>query len=171
MFLPLAACQLPSRPTAQPTPPPTPLASNSLAFETVARNESGVNIRADQMNDQPQLFLLTAPNEIARIQNQVNPETLRQLRNVNFDEYVVIALLRGRKPSNNYQTVIERIEQMDHQLIIHAQFWEPSPQWASTGAETSPYHLVTVARQRISDLSQVELTLHSIPLTPTPPAN
>jgi len=45
---------------------------------------SGVNISADQMNDQPQLFLLTAPNEIALIQDQVNPETLLQLRNVNI---------------------------------------------------------------------------------------
>ena len=149
---------------------PTPIEGGSLAFETVALNESGTNIDVNHMRDEIQLLLLLSSDDITFIQDQVNPETLLQLHNINFNEYVVIALFRGRKPSDNYQTMIERIFQKEDELAIQAQFWEPNPQWMSADAITSPYHLVKVARRHIPDLSKVKLTLHSIPITPTPPA-
>lgn len=187
IFLPLVACQWLGEQATQPTEPPTTLSTapptielnaqptptpsvltstveNSLEFETVVLD--GCKLEKDEV----ELLFLTSSEQIASIQDQVSSATLQQLQNINFDEDVVIALLRGLKPSNNYQTVIERIVQQDHQLIIHAQFWEPNPQWESTTAETSPCHLVKVARRHILDLSQVELTVQSIPITPTPPA-
>jgi PrcB C-terminal len=179
ILLPLVACQWPGEQATQPTKPPsaapnvqftstppvlTSVVGNSLEFETVVLDGCGLE------KDEVELLFLTSSADIASIQNQVSPVTLQQLQNVNFDEDVVIVLLRGLKPSNNYQTVIDRIVQQNHQLIIYAQFWEPNPQWESTTAETSPCHLVKVARQLIADLSQVELTLQAIPMTPTPPA-
>ena len=66
-----------------------------MAFETVAINESGANIDATSTKVETQLLLLTSAEEVALIQAQINPESLRKLQTVNFEEYVVIALLRA----------------------------------------------------------------------------
>lgn len=182
-LLPLIACRQPSEQAAQPIeqspasvtttptaaatvhPTPTFVDGQSIEFETVVID--GCKVEKGEV----QLFLITTREEIAIIEDQVNQATQQQLQNIDFNEYIVLALLRGLKPSNNYQTLIEHIVQQEHRLTIYAQFWEPSPYWSSTSAETSPCHLVKVARQDILDLSQVELVLQAIPLTPTPPAN
>lgn len=154
-------------PTATATVHPTPtfVDGQSIEFETVIID--GCKLEKEEV----QIFLITSSEETAAVEAQVNQATWQQLQNIDFNEYVVLALLRGLKPSNNYQTLIDRIVQQAHRLTIYAQFWEPSPQWESTTAETSPCHLVKVARQSILDLSEVELVLQAFPLTPTPPAN
>jgi hypothetical protein len=140
-----------------------------VPFETVAVNESGANIDAHVMREGAQLLLLTSPNQLVSTQDQVNPETWSDLQQVDFPQHAVVALFRGRKPSTNYQTMIERITRRNDRLIVYAQFWEPNPAYASAAAETSPYHLVKI------DISQlpaqpVELVLQPYELTPTPPA-
>ena len=114
------------------------------------------------------MLLLTSPNQLVRFQDQVNPETRTDLQQVDFQQYAVVALLRGRKPSTNSQTVIERITRQDDRLTVYAQFWEPNPAYASAAAETSPYHLVKIDSAQLP-AQPVELVLQPYGLTPTPP--
>ena len=163
----LAGCQL-----SQVMPSIAPPSTNGkveIPFETVALNENGANIDAHAMQEGPRLLLLTSPEQLAGIQDQVNPETWAALQQTDFQQYAIVALFRGRKPSTNYQTVIERIERQGNRLIVYAQFWEPNPAWASATTETSPYHLVKIDRRQVP-VSSVELVLQSYVVTPTPPA-
>ena len=163
----LTGCQL------SPVTPPVAAYPTSgeveIPFETVALNEGGANIDAHAMREGSQLLLLTSSEQLAGIQEQVNPQTLADVQQVDFQQYAVIALFRGTKPSTNYQTVIERIAKEDDRMIIYAQFWEPNPAWESATAETRPYHIVKIGRRQVP-VSSVELVLQSYVLTPTPPA-
>ena len=162
----LAGCHL--SPVTLPAATPPTTGEIEIPFETVAVNESGANIDAHVMREGAQLLLLTSPNQLVSIQDQVNPETWAHLQQVDFQQHAVVALFRGRKPSTNYQTVIERITRQDDRLIVYAQFWEPNPAYASAAAETSPYHLVKIDSSQIP-AQPVELVLQPYVLTPTPP--
>lgn len=160
----LAGCQL-----SQVMPPAAaPPASGEveIPFETIALDEIGVNVELGLI---PQLILLTSSDDAAKIKDWVKAEVYTQLESLDFEQYAIVALFRGRKPSTNYQTVIERIERQGNRLIVYAQFWEPNPAWASATTETSPYHLVKIDRRQVP-VSSVELVLQSYVVTPTPPA-
>lgn len=117
---------------------------------------------------QAQGFSIRATTEVTLLQDFVNPETLAALQTVDFERNNVVALFRGFKGSSNYQTVIEQITQKNGQLIVYAQFWEPSPYFASALEITSPYHLVKIEKAQIT-IIEPTLVLHSYVLTPTPP--
>jgi hypothetical protein len=160
----LAGCQL-----SQVMPPAAaPPASGEveIPFETIALDEIGVNVELGLI---PQLILLTSSDDAAKIKDWVKAEVYTQLESLDFEQYAIVALFRGRKPSTNYQTVIERIERQGNRLIVYAQFWEPNPAWESATTETSPYHLVKIDRCQVP-VSSVELVLQAHMLTPTPPA-
>ncbi|PMB19432.1 hypothetical protein CEN47_23205, partial [Fischerella thermalis CCMEE 5319] len=101
----LAGCQL-----SQVMPPAAaPPASGEveIPFETIALDEIGVNVELGLI---PQLILLTSSDDAAKIKDWVKAEVYTQLESLDFEQYAIVALFRGRKPSTNYQTVIERIE-------------------------------------------------------------
>ena len=100
----------------------------------------------------------------------VNAEDFVQLQQVDYQSYAVIALFRGIQGSSNYQTIIKRVQRENYQLVIHTEFWAPSPFYTSTAALTYPYHLVKIAKVNLPTQS-AELTLETVSLTPTPPGN
>lgn len=158
----LAACQPIVAPTKQANEIDVP-------FETVVLNEGEVGIDLNKVSPEPQLLLLTSPDELVMIADNVNSDTLAALQQIDFQRFSVIVLLRGRKPSYNYQTVIERITKRGNQLVVYSQFWEPNPVYPVAAAETSPYHLVTVDKQ-MAPVESIELVLQAHSRTPTPPA-
>lgn len=121
---------------------------HSILFETIALEEWGGGYESKD----PHAFLLIDPADIAEIADFVKPEHLEQLHQVDFAQNAVIAVFRGIQPSSNYKIVIERINTQDALLTIHAQFWEPAPNQGGAAQETSPYHLVSVAKDRIGPL-------------------
>ncbi|MBP7961758.1 MAG: protease complex subunit PrcB family protein [Caldilineaceae bacterium] len=157
--------------TSEPVPFPTfpPVEGVDVSFETIALNESDTNILAEARKPEPQLLLLTSAQDTTAIQNQVNPETWPLLQGVGFDKYAIVTLFQGIQPSSNYRAVIQRITRQDNRLIVDAQFWQPNPYWASTTAETYPYHLVKVSKDDLP-AGKVELVLQIVVLTPVPPA-
>ena len=164
-----AACQVPM---PLPTPPPSTPGEVAVPFATIALNDSGgdIDITQHEIGGKPQGLLLTSPDQLAGLESWVNPPTWAALQQVDFQRDAVIALFRGRKPSSNYQTIIERITKQADKLIIHAQFWEPSPHWASKAEVTFPYHVVKISQHDVSS-GQLELVLAPTLITPTPPAN
>ena len=184
IFLPLVACQLPGGqaaqpaeqstlvPTGQPTiestqePTFTPIAEDSIRFETITLNLSGMDI----MNLDPgqQLLLLTSVTDIDKIADWITPETLTNLQQINFTEFSVIALFRGYMPSTNFHVVIEQITMQDSSLIVHAQFWQPAPNQASATAVVSPYHIVKIEKNLLPS-QPMKLLLESRAVSETPP--
>jgi hypothetical protein len=146
---------------------PTPFGV-AISFETIEVSEGGGVVEKLEPFTGPRLLLLTESDEIVDLEHNISPQAYAGLQQVDFQQFVVIALFRGRKPYSKYQTVIEQVWRQDDRLLVYAQFWEPSPFYGSAPAETSPYHLVKVARHDLPS-GQPELVLVPIPLTPTPP--
>jgi hypothetical protein len=163
-----AGCQMP---VPLPTPPPGTPDEVEVPFETIALNDSGgdIDITLHQIGGEPQVFLLTGPDQLAELESWVNPPTWAALQKVDFQQHALIALFRGHKPSSNYQTIIQRITKQAGKLMIQAKFWEPSPHWESTTAVPFPYHIVKIARNYVSS-AQLELVLAPTLITLTPPA-
>lgn len=163
----LASCQ-----AVTPAPPgnaPTAGVEVEVPFETIVQTEEGPVTDDLTPRIDAQLLLLTSPDQLGAIEGRVSPEALAALQQVDFQQYSVVALFRGRMPTYNYQTIIERITTNDSRVAVYAQFWSPSPWYASAAAETSPYHLVKVEKRRLP-AGFPEIVLQSYPLTPTPPA-
>lgn len=165
----LLACQPIVRPTDVVSPLDGP-ATVEIPFETISLNETGEGIRDSTVTEETQLLLLTTPEQVHSLKTMVNSEDFAQLQQVDFTADAVIALFRGWRGSHNYQTIIEQITQEKEHLRVHAQFWEPSPYWASAEEITYPYHLVKIHKGDLPS-RQVELELEPVTITPTPPAN
>lgn len=164
----LAGCQ-----SVTPAPPrnaPTASVEVDVPFETIEQTEDGsVNESVPPITN-AQLLLLTSPDELGAIEGRVRPEAMLQLRQIDFQQYAVVALFRGVRPGGNcYQTAIEHITVEDSRLFVYAQFWSPSPRSVCTANITYPYHLVKVEKRRLPVAWYMDLVLQVYPLTPTPP--
>ncbi len=139
-----------------------------MPFETLSLNDSGTNINTSEATEETQLLLVNDAKQAMALEPMVNPEDFARLQTVDYAHYAVIALFRGRQESNNYQTVIQQIVSEDNHLIVEADFWAPSPYYASTTALTYPYHLIKISRANLP-AAQVMLQLAPTFITPTPP--
>src|SRR5690606_3309858 len=90
--------------------------SHTIPFETIAIDEGGgggeIKVEAE-----PHLVLLTTAEQIVDIRTQVSLPVQNELQLVNFQQYIVIGLFRGRQPTTGYQTTITQIIQHANQLI------------------------------------------------------
>ena len=119
-----------------------------VPFETVAIEEWGSGYEGIE----PQVFLLTETEDIAKVEQLVNSEHLEQLRQVDFERYAIITVFQGVQPSSNHKVVIERIMMYDALLTVYAKFWQPSPTQGGAAQITSPYHLVKVKKDSFATM-------------------
>ncbi|MCX6049624.1 MAG: protease complex subunit PrcB family protein [Chloroflexi bacterium] len=156
-FYPLAACQTHTMPPLQP-------GEVNVPFETIAHDQWGVD--KNLSNREPRLFLLSTQGDLAQVKDLIDQKVMNQLEQVDFQQYVIVALFRGMKPSSNYQTMITRMTKKNDELMIYAALYEPNTAYGSATALTSPYHIVRVARNNIN-VAKAKLVLQSVLLTPT----
>lgn len=129
----------------QTIPPTTSVGEVEIPFETVALDEDGLVV---VMEDEPLLLAIKSPGEISSIADRLSYESLAKLQAVDFDDFVVVALLRDFQLSTGYPVYIKRLVQRDGQLIVYAEFWSP-PELSGQGmATTAPYHLVKITKKQ-----------------------
>lgn len=122
-----------------------------LSFETISLETYGVAV--DFEDTFPKLFLLVEPADIAQVEALLTPQDRQTLQEIDFEEYAVIGLFRGREPSSNYDTVITRLTKYyGSTLIVEATFYVPGSLGLSHAVVTSPYHLVKVPKAQVSRL-------------------
>lgn len=140
-----------------------------LPFETIERNDT-YSPEEGYGGRKPHVILATSRGEIEKLEGVVSQEALDRLTELDFERYFALALFRGRQATSGYDTVIERVAKQGDKIVVYAQFWEPSPDYAVFSAATSPYHIIKVRR---SDgvSTQVELVLQSQVVTPTAPSH
>lgn len=150
-------------------PKPTELPKEiQLPFDTIERND---NLSAEEgySGQEPRVIFITTRQAIDRLKGLVTQETIDRLAELNFQQYFVLAVFRGRQATFGYDTIIERVARRGNKIVIYAQFWEPSPYYVVQAAETSPYHVIKVRRDD-GVLQETELVLQSRLITPTPPS-
>ncbi len=168
----LSSCQVPLAPptdiAATTAPAITATQINEqevdVPFETIAQGETGKEV-VDTLTAM-RLQLLTSNEQTQGFETLVTPQALADLRRVDFERYIVVALLQGVQTGTNYQTVIEGITRQNNRLIAHTQVSEPSSQNAVTATYNSSYHLVRIERRHIPSQDLV-LVLQAQMLTPT----
>jgi hypothetical protein len=164
----------PTRPVPEASPtvmgkgaPSPALVERDLPFETIERGES--DYYQFHPTEPPHIFLIASAEETSRLAGWVSTTAQQALAQLDYQRYFVIALFRGHFGSSGYDAIIQRITRRDEGLVVHAQFWAPSPYYAVTAANSKPYHLVRVLRDG-GPLQTAELMLESQVVTPTPPA-
>jgi len=153
----------------RPSPPELPK-ETELPFETIERRDWSGDIGLEPYSGaEPRVILVTSRPEIDQLKLLITPQAMDQLARLDFEQYFVIAVFRGRKPSSGYDTIIERVARQGNKIVIFAQFWEPSPYYEVQAEETSSYHVIKVHRDG-SVIRETELALQSRIITPTPPS-
>ena len=159
----LTACAPPG-----PTPTPTPEETN-LPFETIEREDFGYNYLA-RPNEPQRVFLIRSTDEITRIPSGwISPDAEKALAQLDYQRYFALALFRDLSGSSGYDVIIQRVSRRNDKLVLHVQFWAPSPHYSETALATRPYHVIKVLRDG-GALEETGLVLESQLLTPTPPS-
>ena len=117
-----------------------------LSFETIAQKDI-INYREES----PALFVIANNDEIDALVPNVlaeDPLLVDQLRQLDYDHFFAILVLQGQKGSTGYAVTVKQIVRQGSQVMIKAEFVEPSPGAFIKPAFTSPYHLVVVSQAR-----------------------
>jgi len=155
-------------PTPRSSPTPQPQATG-IPFDTLSLREDGTNIKSSSYNmpSTPTIFLVQSITDLSQVERHLQPKVLEQIQHVDFEQHIVLILLQGWSPSSGYRTEVERIMQHNGELVIHAQFLSPSPQWGVSDVETLPHHVVKIPRQSLKPLP-LKLSVKDQWVTPTP---
>ncbi len=142
-----------------------------LAFETLAQSDI-LNYREEK----PALLVIAKAEEIDGFVQGVlaeDPALTTQLRQLDYDYSFAILVLQGQKHTSGYAVTVQRISRKSDRVAINAEFTEPVPGTRIKPAFTSPYHLVTVSKERkwgqqiqfmlMSGATVITETMHFIP--------
>jgi hypothetical protein len=133
LLLGMAGCKL--RPTELPK-------ETELSFETIERTE-----RFGGYNEKdPRLVIVAEAREISTLGNAISANAQAQVRNLDFSQYLAIAVFQGLKGSGGYGAEIQRVTRGGDTIIIYAHFAERDPKFEAPAIMTSPYHLVKVQK-------------------------
>lgn len=133
-------------------PEPTSTAAilkTDLPFETIERADSSGTGQYYEGKD-PKLVVLTEAGEYEALGNTVSVEAQMQLRDINYGEYLVVAVFQGWRPSvptPQSGVEIHTISIEENTITIQAHFFEPVEGYEQLDTESSPYHLVKVRRR------------------------
>jgi len=145
---------------------PSPIVETEIPFETVALNEEGL---VPSVSEDPTLMMITSATEIPAIIDRISFDDANNLRKVNFQNHIVIALFREMNLSTGYPTYIRQIVKRNHQLWVYAEFGKPAELSWQGASITATYHLVKISvQEQIS--ANVDLVLQPQVITATPVA-
>jgi len=116
-----------------------------LPFETIEQRDASGTGQVYK-DEKPGLIVITAPEEATNLDALITSEAQARLARLSYDEYFVIAVFQGRKPTTRYGVQIERIARQGGKVTVYAQFSEPKPDEEKAPEETSPYHLIQVQK-------------------------
>lgn len=117
----------------------------NLPFETIERADSpgtGQNYEGKE----PELVIITETAKINSLGNAISVNAQAQVRNLDFGQYLAIAVFQGLKGSGGYSAEIRRVTRKGDAIIVYAHFAERDPQRVASDVMTSPYHLVKVQK-------------------------
>ena len=122
-----------------------------LTFETIEQKEWAGTGQSYEARE-PGSIVISSLQDIANLDKLVTDEAMTQLQELDYDNYFVLVVFQGRKPTTGYRVQIDHITRTGKIINVYTQFLEPKPDEAKADAITSPYHLVQV--QKIGEWGQ-----------------
>lgn len=114
----------------------------NLPFETIEKTDFSVGYNEKD----PRLVIIAEAGEVGALENMVTATAQAQVRNLDFDQYLTIAVFQGRKGTNGYDAEIQRVARRENSITVYAHFTERNPKLTAADILTSPYHLVKVQK-------------------------
>lgn len=165
----LSACT-PATPTPTPAPWPAWEDERDIPFHTIdVDNDSlsslpesagipeieekfdpGILLPEESIPTVSRLHKIESVDDVEPLVGLLPPATIDYLRSVDYDAYIVFALLRGQRGSGGFPVFIERIAAGKGGVRVYAQFRIPAEGTAISEGYTFPYHVVKV---KLSDLA------------------
>lgn len=117
----------------------------SLPFETIEKiDDPGTGINYQNMD--PKLDILISGDDIAEVLEFVSFDSQVVLQELDYDQYIVVAVFQGRKGELGYGVEIQKVTRQGNRIVVHVHFTEHDPNSVSLLMESSPYHLVKLSR-------------------------
>jgi len=162
----LAACT-PAAPSPTPMPWPVWEDERIIPFQTIdvdsdarsslpafvgipeieERFDPGILLPEEVIPTVSQLYKIESVEDVELLVGLLPPATIDYLRNVDYDAYIVFALLRGQRGGGGFPVFIERIAAGMGGVRVYAQF---RVRTSGTDGYTFPYHIVKV---KLNDLT------------------
>lgn len=110
--------------------------------------DPGILLPEEAVPTVSQLYKIESVEDIEPLVGLLPTATIDHLRNMDYNAYMVFALLRGKRGEGSRETFIERIS-ISEDFNVYAQFRVPAVGSAVTQGESFPYHVVKV---RLADM-------------------
>lgn len=129
---------------------PEPLPAKTLLFETIAQDDTLKNANHDYAykNTEPAVLVIARPEEIADpgLGITFDEATVDNLLQVDYTRMFVILVLRGHELSTGFGVTVQDVIRQNESVTANIDFSNPEKEMEMLLVETSPYHLVSVAK-------------------------
>lgn len=98
------------------------------------------------LGKEPKLVIITETGGISALENNVSPISQERLNNLDFGQYLAVAVFQGFKPTTEYGVEIKRIVRSGNIITFNAHFTKRDPNLQAGDITTSPYHLVKIQK-------------------------
>jgi hypothetical protein len=109
--------------------------------------DPGILLPEESIPTVSRLYKIESVEDVEPLVGLLPPATIDYLRNVDYDAYIVFALLRGQRGGGGFPVFIERIAAAMGGVRVYAQF---RVRTSGTDGYTFPYHIVKV---KLNDLA------------------
>ncbi|HEY4761224.1 MAG TPA: protease complex subunit PrcB family protein [Thermoguttaceae bacterium] len=120
-----------------------------LAFEVLAQGEGFAPSRM-YAEREPDFLIITKPDEVDNpaLDVQYPPDLIDQIRAVDYQNKIVLVVLRGSIGALSPEYTVEVLEvvRAGDNVVLKTHFGNPSPESVTLSAFSSPYQVVTVKR-------------------------
>jgi len=138
--------QKPTPPTLPPVIEPRPTETmRMIAVETL---DQGDSYTAEL--DIPTIFVAGSPAEAARFTKWLNDASVaRRIKEVNFNNSLVVAVFFGRTGSSGYGITIQQLRLTSGRVQVMVNLIEPTPGQNVLAIISYPYHIITIPRSEL----------------------
>lgn len=106
--------------------------------------DPGILLPEEAIPTVSRLHKIESVEDVGPLVDLLPPATVDYLRNVDYDMYVVFALLRGQRGGGGFPVFIEQVAVGMGGVRVYAQFRIPAEGTAISEGYTFPYHIVKV---------------------------
>ncbi|HRK68568.1 MAG TPA: hypothetical protein PKY73_13520 [Hyphomonas sp.] len=124
-----------------------PLLPESVGEPEINKDFDLITVPTEARPTVSQLYKIESVEDVEPLVGLLPPTTIDYLRNLDYDAYMVFALLRGQRGGSGFPVFIERVAAGMGGVRVYAQF---RVRTSGTDGYTFPYHIVKV---KLNDLA------------------
>jgi len=130
-------------------------------FETIERDEGGYGDVDKYYGKGSWMNILVQQCDIDKIEGLISEQSQKTLWNMEFDEYLVVAVFQGLQPSTGYGVQILEVTQIGDRILVYADFKTPGPDEGVGDSITLPSELIQLRKEGLDGTLLFELVVNN----------